>query len=366
MRPSDSEPLAPRWMTALLVVIALGAALQALSAVAIPVVFAVLIALTVAPLHARLLRALPDGLRALAHLAIMALLIGLLALALAALVFAAEQVLQAMPDLSSRIEALMQRERDAAAALPEAVRALWGQVGGSLGNWLVTQATGLARSVASVTGMALTTLVVVFFLVLLALTERPIWRAKCCALSPDGAEAHWSGALHSLSARLQRFLVIRSGIGVLQGALYVGWLALFGVDLLFVWGLLTFLLTFIPNIGSVISGSLPVLYALVTKDVGTALGVAAGILVIEQVIGNFVDPRLLGRQILLSPFVILVGLMVWGALWGIAGAFLATPILLSLLVVFNQIEALRPVALILSDQRSPEALQAALGGDKSA
>ena len=93
---------------------------------------------------------------------------------------------------------------------------------------------------------------------------------------------------------------------------------------------------------------------------GSAALIAAGFFASEQAIGNFVDPRLLGRQIVLSPLVILVALMFWAWLWGAAGAFLATPIMLSLLVAFNHIAALRPIALVMSNQPTPDDLDRAL------
>ena len=195
---------------------------------------------------------------------------------------------------------------------------------------------------------------------MLAVSERSVWRGKMKSLSSGAGIEGWAEALNTVAARLRRFLVIRTAVGLLQAVLYVVWLWYFGIDLLFVWAILTFVLTYIPNLGSIIAGSMPVLYVLVTKDWQTALGVAAGLFVIEQVVGNYLDPRLLGRQIALSPFIILAGLLFWGSIWGAVGAFLATPIMLSLLVIFNTVPHLRPVALLLSDQKTPEALDEAL------
>ena len=85
---------------------------------------------------------------------------------------------------------------------------------------------------------------------------------------------------------------------------------------------------------------------------------AAGIFVIEQTVGNFIDPRLMGRQIVLSPLVILASLLFWGWLWGVAGAFLATPLTLSLLVACHEVAPLRPIALLLSNQPDHASLDA--------
>lgn len=150
------------------------------------------------------------------------------------------------------------------------------------------------------------------------------------------------------------YLLVRLVLGLLTAMLYVGWLWLFGLDLLLVWGLLTVMLNFLPTIGSLISGILPVLYAFVTKDPWTAVIIGAGILLIEQVMGNYVDPVVQGRQISLSPLVVLVVLMFWGWIWGIAGAVLAVPITITLLVFAAHVRGLRGLALLISNETDLE------------
>lgn len=348
------------WILGILLVIAIGAALRAMTAVAVPVIFAVLITLVMAPLHARLERMLPDWAKLVALLGVMVLLLGIIALFVGALVFAAERVLAKLPDVSGGFQSLLPSGEGASALLGGRVQELWSSLGSNLGGRLVDQISGLAQAIAGMTGAFVTTLVLILFLVMLAVSERSVWRGKMKSLSSGAGIEGWAEALNTVAARLRRFLVIRTAVGLLQAVLYVVWLWYFGIDLLFVWAILTFVLTYIPNLGSIIAGSMPVLYVLVTKDWQTALGVAAGLFVIEQVVGNYLDPRLLGRQIALSPFIILAGLLFWGSIWGAVGAFLATPIMLSLLVIFNTVPHLRPVALLLSDQKTPEALDEAL------
>lgn len=348
------------WVMGALLAIAGAAALRSAGPVVIPVLFAVLITLLVVPTHKRLASMLPDRVSWLASVAVMLGLLVLVALFLGSLVLAAEHALQQMPSLDGDVQSLLPSGDEAGNILGGAVKDLWGTVSGALGGWLVDQVTGLARSIAGVTGVFVSTLVLVLFLVLLALSEREIWRSKVQSFSTAETQSKAVTAVQMIAYRLRKFLLIRTGIGALQAVLYVLWLWLFGVDLLIVWAVLTFILTYIPSLGSIIAGTLPVLYALATKDWTTALGVAAGLLTIEQIVGNFIDPKILGKYILLSPFVILVGVLFWGWLWGAAGAFLATPIMLSLVIICHQIKALRPIALFLSDQRSSEGLDSAL------
>lgn len=359
---SDEAATTP-WLLVAVTVILVGWALQAMSAVAIPVVFALLTTLVVAPLDRRLKDALPKKLAWGAHVVVMALILGVLALFFGGLAFAAQQFLAVTPDLTEQLNQLLPEtgtDQDTPSQTATAFRDVFGGASTAFGNWLVEQASGIAQTAATMTGALVSVIVVVFFIILLFLSELDIWEGKTRSLLSDSNRAQLKEIFTSLTQRLQQFLVLRAAIGVLQAALYVGWLALFGVDLLVVWAVLTLVLTFIPNLGSVISGVLPVLYVWLTGDLGTAIAVGVGILLIEQLIGNFVDPVILGNRILLSPAVILVSLMFWGWLWGIAGAFLATPVMLCFLIVSSYVGRLRPLALVLSNQTSLRDLDAAL------
>ena len=331
----------------------------------IPVVFAVLTTLLVAPIDRWLKDRLPDWLGWSAHLLVMIGLVAILAVLFAALFFAGQQATEALPGISEEIDQLV---RDQSTATSEqnselvlTLREFWGNASSMLGDWLVNQATSFATGAATMTGAFLSALLIVFFIVLLALVELPRWSAKADNLLSDDKEAEWRDMKRTIATRLRGFLVVRTAIGLIQAALYAGWLALFGLDFLVVWAVLTFILTYIPNFGSLISGILPVLYAFLVLDPVTAFWVGAGIFAIEQVVGNLIDPLLQGHQIVLSPTVILVSLIFWGWLWGIAGAFLSTPMMLCLLVVCLHIPPLRPVSLFLSNQDSLEDLDAVFG-----
>jgi AI-2 transport protein TqsA len=145
-------------------------------------------------------------------------------------------------------------------------------------------------------------------------------------------------------------------IGLITAVLYVAWLAVFGVEYLLLWGILTVLLNFVPTVGSIISGTLPVIYVLITRDFGSAMLIGLGLLAIEQVMGNFVDPKLMGRRLSVSPLVVLVSLIFWSLVWGLPGAFLAVPLTVLVTTVMAHIERTRPAALMLTDCTTMEQL----------
>jgi predicted PurR-regulated permease PerM len=114
-----------------------------------------------------------------------------------------------------------------------------------------------------------------------------------------------------------------------------------------VWGLLAFVLNFIPTLGSLIAAIVPALVA--TLFQGPAIGAAtlAGLAVIQTILGNFVDPKLQGTYLKLSPFVALLSIVFWGWVWGIPGAFIGVPMTAAVMLFANEFKSSRPIAIML-------------------
>ncbi|MBA3535988.1 MAG: AI-2E family transporter [Tatlockia sp.] len=122
-----------------------------------------------------------------------------------------------------------------------------------------------------------------------------------------------------------------------------------GLDFAEFWGLLIFFLNFIPNIGAMIATAFPALIALVQFESWFPfIMISSGIIAIQFVVGNFVEPRFLGKSLNLSGLVILFALALWGAVWGVLGMFLSVPITVMMMIIFAHFEATRPIAILLS------------------
>ena len=225
-----------------------------------------------------------------------------------------------------------------------------------IGNRAAGAAGGVAVTILNSALSIVAGLVLIFFLTLLILIESDDWRLKLQTVARAPVRWRLNESVGVIAGKVRAYLVVRAVLGIVTAALYAAWLWFFGVGLILVWALLTFLLNFIPTLGSLIAGALPVIYALLTQDLGTALLVGAGILVIEQVMGNYVDPRLAGNHIAISPLVILLSLLFWGWIWGIAGALLAVPVTVALVVLGSYVPALRPWSLLLSDRTTMRGL----------
>ena len=157
------------------------------------------------------------------------------------------------------------------------------------------------------------------------------------------------GLMGEVDAKVRRYLatkvVASAATGLLTGVI----LALFGLDLAVVFGVLAFLLNFIPAVGSVISTLLPLPIALVQLD--STAAIVGAVLVpgaLQLFIGNVVEPKAMGEGLDLHPITVLLALIFWGLVWGVAGMLLATPITAVLKIVLSRLEATRPVAELLA------------------
>ena len=146
---------------------------------------------------------------------------------------------------------------------------------------------------------------------------------------------------------VQKYLGIKTLISFITGILaaaVTGWL---GLEFALLWGMVAFIFNYIPAIGSIIASIPPTLLALVDKSPGTALAVLIGFLIINMILGNFVEPMLLGRRFGISTAVVVLSVVFWGWLWGITGMFLAVPLTMLLKVTLNDSDEFKWFAVFL-------------------
>lgn len=158
------------------------------------------------------------------------------------------------------------------------------------------------------------------------------------------------GTWGRLQLQVQRYLVQKAAISAATGVLVGLSLTLLGVPLAMAFGLLAFLLNFVPSVGSIVATLLPLPVVIVSPDISTGTAVAAIAVpgAIQVTIGNFIEPMLMGDALDLHPVTILISLIFWGMLWGVVGALLATPITAVLKLLLDRFEGSRPVAELLA------------------
>ncbi|MDD9889145.1 MAG: AI-2E family transporter, partial [Gammaproteobacteria bacterium] len=135
----------------------------------------------------------------------------------------------------------------------------------------------------------------------------------------------------------------------MTGILSYIFLRVMDIDFAGMWGIIIFLLNFIPTVGSIVATIFPALIALAQSDGYTlSIIVLGGIGTIQICIGNILEPRLMGSSFNLSPIVILLNLALWGYIWDIPGMFLCVPFLIIVTIILSHFPQTRPIAIILS------------------
>ena len=207
-------------------------------------------------------------------------------------------------------------------------------VGGTLGSVLSIVATRI----------------VVFLYVAFLLVEQRSFAAKIKNISDDpGQVAFIRQMITNVNGKIGTYLALKTLLSVVLGILSWAIMAFFGMEFAVFWGVLIALLNYVPYIGSFLSVFLPAVFAILQfGNLNSVLAVMVPLSIVQFANGNFLDPYLMGNSLNLSPFVILVSLTVWSALWGIPGAFLAVPMTAVMVMIFAEFPGTRPFAVLLS------------------
>ena len=218
------------------------------------------------------------------------------------------------------------------------------------------EVSGYVRTVAGQAGNLTSATVLVILFVGFLFAERIWFGTKLSNFFQDEAQAErLSLIIASIIHRVNYYLLVKGFVSLVTGVMVYVVATLFELELAVALGVLTFVLNFIPNVGSIVATGMVALVAYVqTADatVTTAIFIITG--VIQFVNGNVIDPMLMGRALRLSSFGIIISLAFWGAVWGIPGMFLSVPIMVMMMVVCSQVPTLRPVAVLLSREGLPE------------
>lgn len=153
---------------------------------------------------------------------------------------------------------------------------------------------------------------------------------------------------------MKRYMVIKTIINLAAGILIAVWMYILGVQFPVLWGFLTFLFHYIPNIGAVIAAIPAALLAFVQFGIGSALLVIAGNILVGFIIGNVIEPRLMGRKFGLSTLVVFVSLIFWSSLLGLIGAILCIPLTMTLKFAFESNENTQWIAVLLGSEKFNE------------
>jgi len=303
--------------------------IRGLASIINPILLALVITITVLPIPGRLTRrGLPGWLALVLTILMVVLLLGLVILT----------VFFSITRLSVELPVYMaDASQQAAAATGSETSTSTSQV--------TIQFGPIAQGVATVVlnllfqfGLAL----VIFFFMISAAMALP--GAVRLGLNPD---APIIGRVSHLTGDVRRYMSILTGINFLVGLGDTIFLLIMGVDYALLWGILAWFMGYIPSIGFMIALIPPVLLAYAQYGPQTALVVLVGYILINGGVQNFIQPKIMGQGLKISPVVIFVGLFVWGFLLGGIGAILAVPLTLLVLMIMENFEGTRILAVLM-------------------
>ena len=166
----------------------------------------------------------------------------------------------------------------------------------------------------------------------------------------DQQMAKISEILNNIENSIAKYLGLKTFVSLITGVLSYITLLIIGIDSPVFWAFLIFLLNFIPTIGSLIGTLFPAIFCLLQYGEFTPALLVLGIVgAIQVLVGNIIEPKLMGNSMNVSSLATIIALSFWGAIWGITGMILSIPITVILLIIFSQFPATRSVAIMLSE-----------------
>lgn len=206
--------------------------------------------------------------------------------------------------------------------------------------------SGLLAALTGVLGNTVTILLYLFFLLL----EEKLFPLKLKAMYTKEKEfIHTEAILGKIDKSISNYVALKTIISLITGGLSYVVLLFIGIDAPFFWAFMIFILNYIPTIGSLIATVFPAIFALLQfGDFDEGLLVLAIVGSIQLLVGNFIEPKVMGNSLNISPLVVLITLAVWGAIWGITGMLLSVPITVILIIIMAEFPSSRPIAILLT------------------
>lgn len=208
---------------------------------------------------------------------------------------------------------------------------------------ITTSIGASAASIAASIGM-------IFVYMLFMFIEQSTFNSKFVAMIPNKTRSKkMRYILESIDENMKKYLFIKTLISALTGLVSYIWLTAIGLEFAGVWAFIIFINNYIPTIGAFIACSLPILFSLaISPDLNQPILTAIGLIGLQILFGNILEPKLTGKTLNLSTLAILINLVFWGMIWGVAGMFFSVPLLVATFIITAQFDSTRWIAILLS------------------
>jgi predicted PurR-regulated permease PerM len=219
-------------------------------------------------------------------------------------------------------------------------------------SWLFRAVQELGRQISVLASFA----VITFVYTALGLLEVDIARKNIERLESKEIGQSLLRASADIAAKLQMYMLVRSAMSILTGSVVWGFALLAGLELATAWGVIAFVLNYVPFIGPLVATVFPTLFAIAQfESWQLAVIVFVCLNLIQFLIGSYFEPRIAGAALSVSPFLVLFAIFFWSFLWGIAGAFIGVPIVIAFLAICEHQESTQWVATLFSGRDSAPA-----------
>ena len=211
--------------------------------------------------------------------------------------------------------------------------------------WMVRMLQTVAGHVNKTVGFAL----LVFVFMMLALLETGDLQQKLASLGERREFREFSQAGTEIAAKFRKYMLVRTLVSALTGVAVWAFALVTGLDLAVAWGIIAFALNYIPFIGPFVATILPSLFALAQFDSWQSVAVVSvGLTLIQFLIGNYLEPRMTGAALAISPLAVIFAVFFWSFLWGIPGALIGVPVTIAILTLCEHSASTRWIATLLS------------------
>lgn len=191
--------------------------------------------------------------------------------------------------------------------------------------------------------------IITFVFVLLGMLEVDITKRNIARLRNQAVAHSLVQAGTEIAAKFQKYMLVRSVMSLLTGTVIWGVALVAGLELATAWGVIAFVLNYIPFLGPLVATVFPTLFAFAQfESWQLAIVIFVCLNIVQFVIGSYFEPRFAGATLAVSPFIILLAVFFWTYLWGIPGAFIGVPIVIAVLTLCEQHESTRWVSDLLS------------------
>ncbi|MDF3416640.1 AI-2E family transporter [Sulfitobacter sp. M57] len=219
------------------------------------------------------------------------------------------------------------------------------------------------RFLSSLSAAAGTLSLIIIYAVFL-MGERGGFAHKIAVALPNDADNRAETIVRSINRAISDYLAVKTLVNVVLGGISFVVMWAFGIDFALFWAILIGLLNYIPYVGSLLGVMFPVALSMAQfGSVQTSLAIAVLLMAVQAWMGNSLEPRLIGRKVNMSPFVVLVALSLWTSLWGIPGAILAIPLTSIIAIIMGNFASTRPFAVLLSEDVNVFATEAEIKTD---